>query len=279
MNIYNTVLTLQEFIQAAKKANKSIGFVPTMGALHKGHMSLIEKARNDNNLVVSSIYVNPLQFNNKSDFTLYPRTFEKDIQMLKNVGCDAVFCPDDTIINSGEDFDYDIGFMDTVMEGLHRPGHFKGVAYIVKTLFEAVEPDSAYFGEKDYQQLAVIKKMTKDFNLNINIISCETIREENGLAMSSRNERLSAASRGEAGVIYAGLKHIKKHIDSLTPETAKKFFEEKISDNDGFSLEYIEICNAETLKPISSWRECDTCVVCTAVFLENIRLIDNIILF
>lgn len=267
--IYNT-------IDAVKKDGRTIGFVPTMGALHHGHISLLNKAMSENDTVVCSIYVNPLQFNNNEDFKKYPRFIEDDIEKLDKAACSIVFIPDDTIINSSSNFNYNLGYLDNIMEGLFRPGHFKGVAFIVKTLFEIVKPDRAYFGEKDYQQLAVIKKMTKDFNLNVKIIPCPTERENDGLALSSRNERLSKTERLIAPKIYEGLNYLKNNILNFNFCELKLWFKEFLEKETPMKVEYIEICDSESLKIISAVKESSSIVVCTAVYLGNVRLIDNL---
>lgn len=255
---------------------KTIGFVPTMGALHAGHLALVERARNENDIVVCSIYVNPLQFNNTSDLNLYPRVLESDCTMLEAAGCDMVFTPDDTIISDSAGFEYEVGYLDTVMEGAFRPGHFKGVAYIVKKLFEIVAPHRAYFGEKDYQQLAVVRQMNSYFKLGVNIVPCLTVREPDGLAMSSRNTRLNHNERQIAPAIYKALLYIKENISHFPVTGLKNKFEEILFSHGLFSVEYIEICNAETLEILSNTTQCKNIVVCTAVNLGNVRLIDNI---
>ena len=270
---------MEQHIAQLKNEGKKIGFVPTMGALHDGHISLVERARRENDIVVASIYVNPLQFNNPNDLKKYPRVPEKDLQLLQDACCDLVFMPDDAIIGDSKGFNYNIGYFDTIMEGFHRPGHFKGVAFIVKTFFEIVQPNKAYFGEKDYQQLAVIKKMVKDFGLPVSIIPCPTVREPNGLAMSSRNARLTEDEKQSAAGIFEGLIYIKNNIFSQKPEVLKEWFVKNIQNHPGMQVEYIELCDSENLTPVTEVKESASVVACTAVYLRNVRLIDNLKIF
>ena len=210
MKIINTVAEYKDFLSATDK--KQTGFVPTMGALHRGHLSLVRKALSENDLTVVSIFVNPKQFNDKKDFEKYPRTLEKDLELLKNEKCDIVFVPKtDDIYNNYDGIKIDFKGLDKIYEGKFRPGHFQGVVDIVYRLFEIVKPDNAYFGEKDFQQLAIIKLMVKQFNLPINIVSCEIVREKSGLAMSSRNERLTEEQREIASFIYKTMIFIKEN--------------------------------------------------------------------
>lgn len=279
MKIFKTQEDLNPFITKLQEQKKSIGFVPTMGALHKGHLALVKKAIAENDIVVSSIYVNPLQFNNTDDFSSYPRFFDEDINLLKKEGCHVVFFPDNKIIAGAEEFHYEVGYLDTIMEGYYRPGHFKGVAYIVKKLFELVQPDKAYFGLKDYQQWVVINKMVRDFELPVELVPCETVREPGGLAMSSRNQQLSPQARKTANIIYQTLETIKEYSHKKNTEDLKKLFKDTINAIPQMQVEYIEICDAETLEPVNRWPQKKKCVACTAVFYHNVRLIDNIILF
>jgi len=275
---YNTD-ELTNHILSLKQKENTIGFVPTMGALHIGHISLIEKAKQLNQIVVCSIYINPLQFNNKNDFDKYPRVPESDVQILEKAGCDIVLIPDDTIVNDSRNFNYNIGYLDEVMEGVCRPNHFKGVAYIVKKLFDIVKPDHAYFGEKDYQQLMVVRKMVMDFNMNVQIISCPTVREQDGLAFSSRNVRLTPDERKIAPLIYEGLNYIKNNIHTYTVNELKLWFFNFLEKDQRMKVEYIEICHGETLKLLEFVSDAESIVVCTAVFLGKVRLIDNIKIF
>ena len=276
MLIISSHIELKNKIDFYRAKNLTIGFVPTMGALHQGHLSLISKAKTINDIVVCSIYVNPLQFNNKEDFEKYPRLAEQDCTMLEKAKCNIVYIPNNLIIADSADFEYEIGTLDEIMEGLFRPGHFKGVAFIVKKLFEIVNPHNAYFGEKDYQQLALIKKLTKDFLLNVDVISCPTIREHDGLALSSRNARLSKAQRSIAAKIYEGLNLIKNNINNFSFDELKSMFVKHIEATNVMKVEYIEICDAENLQLLSNISQSKSIIICTAVYLEKIRLIDNI---
>ncbi len=279
MQIFKTARSVTRFSEDKREKGKLIGFVPTMGALHKGHISILEKAKRENDFTVCSIYINPLQFNNSKDFNTYPRNFTSDVQMLEDAGCDVLFFPDDNIVGDASHFKYDIGYLDTIMEGLHRPGHFKGVAYIVNKLFEIVKPHRAYFGLKDYQQWAVINKLATDFEMDIELIPCETVREDSGLAMSSRNSRLTSEGRKQASIIYKALCFIKEQAKKDTIENVKIKFCDIIKQNAQMKIEYIDICDAFSLKPLKNWDEADSAVAFTAVSFQNVRLIDNIILF
>jgi len=279
MLILNNKEEIKKNIDLLKKEKKSVGFVPTMGALHEGHISLLKRAKAENEIAVCSIYVNPLQFNNKEDFNKYPRLLNNDTKLLEDTGCDIVFVPDDSIIKNSSAFSYDLGYLDEIMEGFFRPNHFSGVVYIVKTLFEIVNPDRAYFGQKDYQQLAVIKKMTRDFNFNIEIVSCPTTREKDGLALSSRNARLLTPERLVASKIYKGLNFIKNNIHNKSINELKLWYVKYIENEPLMKVEYVEICDGESLKSISDISESNAIVVCTAIFIGNIRLIDNLKIF
>lgn len=249
-----------------------------MGALHQGHLSLIKQARQENDFVVCSIFVNPIQFNRAEDLHNYPRTPEKDLIMLEAEGCDLVFMPNEMEMYPEpltESFDF--GVLDTVMEGAFRPGHFKGVATVVKRLFEIVKPHAAYFGEKDYQQLLVIKSLCKQLNLTLQIVSCPIIREADGLAMSSRNMRLSTEQRTAAPVIYKALLEARKMSKFHSAEQIHNYVVTLINSNPHLKVEYFEIADANTLLPPSG-KSLDNCIACIAVNAGNIRLIDNIIL-
>ena len=206
MNVYNFIVDIQRFVEEKHNLGLKVGFVPTMGALHEGHLSLINRAKKDNDIVVSSVFVNPIQFNNPTDLEKYPRTPERDIEKLEQAGCDAVFMPSvDEMYPEKVEEHYDFGDLERVMEGACRPRHFNGVAIVVRKLFEIVTPDRAYFGEKDFQQLAIIKKMVQNLNMNLEIVPCPIIRENDGLAMSSRNVRLNETERAIAPQIFATL--------------------------------------------------------------------------
>lgn len=280
MQIINTIEEVKNHLNKIREKNLSIGFVPTMGALHEGHLSLIREARKENDYVVCSIFVNPLQFNSKSDLEKYPRDFEKDVTMLNDEKCDLLFHPSESgMIPQIKSENFDLGGLDQVMEGKFRPGHFNGVASIVKLLFQIIEPQRAYFGMKDYQQLVIIHKITKDHNLPVEIIPCHTIREDDGLAMSSRNQLLSKSERKQAATIFKVLKMIKIHSGFSTINEIKEYVESQFRKSKIAKLEYFEVVDMYSLKPLKAWAESNNVIACTAVTVGNVRLIDNIILF
>lgn len=266
-----------------------------MGALHSGHISLVNKAKTDCDVVVCSIFVNPTQFNDISDLEKYPRPLASDCQLLEKVNCDIVFAPEVREIYSEAELELkkqniedkswengksvDFGTLETVMEGAHRPGHFNGVAQVVSKLFRIVQPDMAYFGQKDFQQLAIIRSMTKQLEMPIEIIACDILREPNGLAMSSRNERLTKQEREVAAIISKTLFLIKELYISNTISALKAKGEELIQAVPSIKLEYLEISDSESLQPISDFKQCKSAVVCIAVKLGEVRLIDNVILY
>ncbi|MCX6352880.1 MAG: pantoate--beta-alanine ligase [Bacteroidetes bacterium] len=272
------VYEVQDFISLQKSAGKKIGFVPTMGALHQGHLSLIEKSNTETDVTVCSIFVNPTQFNNAGDFNRYPRNIEEDLEMLSLSGCDFVFFPmPEEMYPDGEfkTINFHAGSLGEVMEGKHRPGHFEGVAAVVKRLFDIVNPDIAFFGLKDFQQVAIIKKMVADFNLSVKIIGCPTIREMDGLAMSSRNKLLNADQRIKAAFIY---KILKEAVFEFKTQPAKAVIQHALADfaaNGSFAIDYFDICSAETLLPITNYTPQTPAVICIAAYLGEVRLIDN----
>jgi pantoate--beta-alanine ligase len=264
----------------SKTADKTIGFVPTMGALHNGHIQLVKDSCLNNDLTVVSIFVNPTQFNQQGDLTNYPRTLQKDLLLLEDSGCDAVIVPSvEEIYPSGlENFiNIDLGYLDTVMEGAYRPGHFKGVIMVVDLLFKLVKPHKAYFGEKDFQQLLVIKKLKETQNYSIQIVSCPIFREKDGLAYSSRNLLLSKENRAKAKIVPNVLLHSIEMFKKLTIEDLKKWVEVTVNSVSGVSLDYFEVVNQNTLKPISSQIGEEEIRFFIAVKIGGIRLIDNMI--
>ena len=278
MKVVSTKNELQSEIEKIKEKKKSIGLVPTMGALHKGHLSLIERCINENDISVVSIFVNPTQFNNKKDLEKYPRNVAKDIQLLDDLGCTLVFTPsveemyEDKELN--QPFEFDFGGLDTMMEGKFRPGHFNGVVQIVSKLFQLVQPDRAYFGEKDFQQLAIIRYMVKKMKFDIDIVPCPIVREANGLAMSSRNELLTPEQRKIAPEISKILFASRELVPELSPSAIENWVTEKLNNIPAFKVDYFEIVNAETLLPVQSWKE--SAIGCVAVYCGEVRLIDNI---
>ena len=277
MNVYNFIVDIQRFVEEKHNLGLKVGFVPTMGALHEGHISLINRAKKENDIVVCSVFVNPIQFNNPADLEKYPRTPEKDITKLEQAGCDAVFMPtaEEMYPNKVEDH-YDFGDIEHVMEGACRPGHFNGVAIVVRKLFEIVNPNKAYFGEKDFQQLAIIKKMVRDLNMNLEIVPCPIVRENDGLAMSSRNVRLNEAERAIAPKIFATLNDSITKKDAMSPSEMKKYTLDKYAEIKEFDVEYVEITDEINLKSLEIWNECDHARIFVALQLGPVRLIDNV---
>jgi len=278
MKTLHTAKELQEAL-AELKIGVSIGFVPTMGALHRGHLALVEQSIRENDITVCSIFVNPIQFNNPDDLKKYPRMPEADLKMLEAVHCDLVFLPDvgemypDPVQKS-----YDFGHLDTVMEGEHRPGHFNGVGVVVDRLFRIVKPDRAYFGLKDYQQLMVIREMVKQEGHNVEVIGCPIVREDDGLAMSSRNMRLSNHQRKVAPAIHKALSFAAENHTLFSVQELEKEVLLLLNQIPDANVEYATVSNANTLLPITDWPESDDAVLCVALSLGDIRLIDNMIL-
>jgi hypothetical protein len=280
MKVINKTSDLQAIIEQFKNDGKSIGLVPTMGALHKGHMSLVKNSISNNDITVVSIFVNPTQFNNPNDLASYPRTVDKDLELLQTIGCDIVFAPeaDDIYSKSETDsrFEFDFEGLDKVMEGKFRPGHFNGVVQIVSKLFDLVRPNRAYFGEKDFQQLAIIRLMTRRYNLPIEIVPCPIVREDSGLALSSRNSLLKDNEKQVASHIYAVLNESRQFVPQTEVEELKQCVIAAIEQKPELKVEYFDIVDGHTLKSIGKWDECDYVVGCITVFCGNVRLIDNI---
>ena len=279
MLIFNKKSDLSAFLSPLILQNKSIGFVPTMGALHKGHLSLLEKSLSENEITVMSIFVNPTQFNNAEDLDKYPRTLERDVQIMQELSNNIiVYAPEVEDIYEGntisESFEYD--GLENQMEGKHRPGHFDGVGTIVKRLFEIIKPKKAYFGEKDFQQLQIVKKLVSKHNIPVEVIGCPIHREANGLAMSSRNERLSVLAKEKAAIIYQILLRAKDVFQTHSAEETTKYVENEFKKHAEFELEYFEIAEETTLLPISVKVSNKKYRGFIAIFIENIRLIDNI---
>lgn len=277
MILVKTIKELQKRLQSLKSSG-TVGFVPTMGALHRGHISLVNKAVAENAVTVVSIFVNPTQFNDPNDLKRYPRNLDADLALLEPTECNLVFAPDPKEIYPKPDTrKFNFGPLEEVMEGKHRPGHFNGVAQVVSKLFEIVKPDKAYFGLKDFQQLAIIKNMVKQLSLPVEIIPCPIVREESGLAMSSRNELLSAEERENAALIYQTLSEAKKLTKQKSVNEVTKWVIEKINQNPWLTVEYYEIVDDENLRPVENWDEKKTLVGCIAVYCGKVRLIDNIV--
>lgn len=277
MKVFEKIAEIQQEVGTLLNENKTIGFVPTMGALHEGHISLITNSKQDNDITISSIFVNPIQFNNPNDLRNYPRTLQEDLKKLEAAGCDIVFAPSvEEMYPKKVDETYNFGSLESVMEGKFRPGHFNGVAVVVKRLFEITTPTRAYFGQKDFQQLAIIKALVKQTNSKIEIVECPTIRESDGLAMSSRNTLLSEERRKSACLISQVLFQINEVKNSKTIDEIKTFVNEKINSDEYLEVEYFEIVDSQTLQPINSWEDSKTITACIAVHNGNVRLIDNI---
>lgn len=278
MQVLNTKNELISLLKNYKKEGKKIGFVPTMGALHEGHLSLVKESKNNSDITVVSIFVNPTQFNDSEDLKRYPRTLEKDVELLKTVNCDLVFVPSvEEIYPEPDQRKFDFGYIESVMEGAKRPGHFNGVGQVVSRLFDIVQPDKAFFGMKDFQQIAIIKNMVKQLSYNIEIVPCPIIREENGLAKSSRNTLLDEDHKKNAPYIYATLKKARTLVPEMKVEEVKQWITNEINSNPFLETEYVEIVDDTTLKVIENWSEKGSKVACVAVYAGKIRLIDNIV--
>lgn len=277
MEIFQLVSELEDRLHLIRSKDKRLGFVPTMGALHKGHAELIKRCVKNNDFCIVSIFVNPTQFNNKEDLILYPRTLNKDLQLLEDIGVDIVFTPSENeMYPEPDDRIFDFGQLDKVMEGSFRPGHFNGVAQIVSKLFQYIQPDRVYFGEKDFQQFAIVKSMVDQLKLNIEIVPVPTVRESSGLAMSSRNQRLSFDQKKSASEIYRVLQKSKTKMHNFTPAQAADYVVKAINDVPELSVEYFEIVDGNSLKLTTSWFDSNYIVGCIAVLCGDVRLIDNI---
>lgn len=271
---------LLSLIRNNKQKGYTVGFVPTMGALHKGHITLVKKSVKENDLTIVSIFINPTQFNDKKDLDKYPRTLEADLLKLIPTGVDVVFAP--SVIEMYPDgdekgSDIDLGGLDKNLEGAFRPGHFKGVAQVVKRLLDIVTPDKMYMGQKDFQQFTIIQYMIDSLKIKTKLVICPIIREPNGLAMSSRNERLSPLTREKAGIIYTTLKAIKKYQNTKTVTELEQYGKQKLTVAP-FECEYFSIVDGHKLTTINDFSDTDYVVACVAVWADGVRLIDNIML-
>lgn len=279
MHIFHGKLALTDYLKSIKTKNSTLGFVPTMGALHQGHLALMQRSLQENKNTVVSIFVNPTQFNNPEDLAKYPRTLEADIQKLTALSPEIIlYAPTVDDIYEGQPLSqsFDFDGLENQMEGKFRPGHFNGVGTIVKRLFEIVKPTNAYFGEKDFQQLQIVKKLVSKNNLNVNIIGCPIFRESNHLAMSSRNERLSAQERKEAAIIYKTLSNTKEKFKNNSSKSVTEWVQKEFKNNPLFTLEYFVIADEETLLPCVRKNKTKKYRAFIAVFVNNIRLIDTI---
>lgn len=276
MKIVNNIKELKGYLAEEKRNNKQVGFVPTMGALHEGHLSLVKRCVEENDVCVVSIFVNPTQFNDKHDLETYPRTLEKDCSLLEPAGCDYVFAPSvEEMYPEPDTRTFDFGLVSAVMEGARRPGHFNGVAQIVSKLFYAVEPDNAYFGEKDFQQIAVIRAMVEQLNIPVKIIACPILREADGLALSSRNVRLTSEQRQKAPLIARTLKESTTFAREKSVQEVIDYVVNTINADPVMRVEYYEIVDGYTLESIQNWSDTTYPIGCITVYCGEVRLIDN----
>ncbi|MBD0400891.1 pantoate--beta-alanine ligase [Flammeovirga sp. EKP202] len=284
MNVFNKVSTLKEFVNNCKFSKKTIGFVPTMGALHEGHLTLIRQSKKENDITICSIFVNPTQFNNAIDLKHYPIKHTEDKALLEDAECDILFLPSvEEMYPSGIENKNLVGFLfgdiEKQLEGAFRPGHFNGVGIVVSKLFHMVNPDKAYFGLKDLQQFLIIRKMTKELSFGIEVIGVPTVREEDGLAMSSRNLRLTSDERAKAPFIYEVISEMKNKINhSQAPKEVLDWGIQKFQKNTSFHLEYLEIVNTSDLKPVEPYQTPNAYAIVIAAHLGKVRLIDNLLI-
>jgi len=284
MEIYNTVQTLQQRLYQLSREGEKVGFVPTMGALHEGHLTLILDALEENDIVVCSIFVNPTQFNDPNDLIKYPRPIEKDKQMLQSVGCQILFLPEVEEIYPQDlvEPEFDLNGLDLPMEGAKRPGHFKGVVRVVHRLLDIVKPDSLYMGQKDFQQYSIIANMLRQMNSKIRLVRVPIVREIDGLAMSSRNVRLSQAGREKAPILYKVLQEIEYYVNSQPfpiPKNALEIAHALFQQHGIENIDYFEIVDGNTLHELHSFEDSNFAVVCAVIVIDAVRLLDNVILF
>ena len=277
MNIVHTIKDLQAALEALRAQGKTVGLVPTMGALHAGHASLVKRCVAENDATVVSVFVNPTHFNDKNDLAKYPRTLDADCRLLEACGATFAFAPSvEEMYPEPDTRHFSYAPLDTVMEGAFRPGHFNGVCQVVSKLFDIVKPDRAYFGEKDFQQLAIIREMVRQMHFSLEIVGCPIVREEDGLALSSRNMRLSAEERQQALHISKTLFESRDYAATHTVAETQRFVEDSIAAVSGLRLEYFELVDGDTLQKIANWEDTDYAVGCITVFCGEVRLIDNI---
>ena len=279
VKVVHTRSEVAAVLNEVRAKGKSIGLVPTMGALHKGHASLVRKAVADNDFVVVSVFVNPTQFNDKNDLLRYPRTPKEDIVLLDQAGASLVFMPSvEEMYPEPDTREFSFGLLGEVMEGAHRPGHFNGVAQVVSKLFDIVSPTRAYFGQKDFQQIAIIRKMMEMLGYKLEIVSCPIVREADGLAVSSRNMLLTPEKRANAPLIAKTLYEACNKVRNSTVQQLIDWVEAQINGNPHLKVEYFEVSNAVTLEPVRSWDQAEHIVGCIVVHAGEVRLIDNVIL-
>ena len=279
MLILKTAAALHAFTERARQTNRRVGLVPTMGALHAGHLQLVRAARAECDEVVASIFVNPTQFNNAEDFRLYPRVPDADAALLGPAGCTALFAPPvEEMYPQPTVLRFDFGPLEHVMEGAHRPGHFNGVATVVSKLFHLARPHRAYFGQKDWQQVAVIRQLVADLSFDLEIVTCPTIREADGLAMSSRNRRLDAAARAAAPLLHRVLEAAAAQVrQGVPPAQVRADALATLAGEPLFTPEYVEVADADTLQPLAAYAPGRAVVLCLAAHLGGVRLIDNVV--
>ena len=279
MKVFNKIAALQNALFYDRKAGKSVGLVPTMGALHEGHASLVRRSVEENDVTVVSVFLNPTQFNDKGDLDRYPRTLDADCQLLESIGADYVLAPSvEEMYPVPDTRQFEFPPVSTVMEGARRPGHFNGVCQVVSRLFYIVRPDRAYFGEKDWQQIAVVKQLVKYIGMNVQIVECDIVRDDDGLAKSSRNTLLAPDERAIAPAIYKALKKSVADAKKLSVAETHDSVVNEINAIDGLEVEYFEIVNGDTLLPVASWDDAPHVVGCITVYCGKtpIRLIDHI---
>ena len=277
MKIFKQISPLKAYLKDVRLSGKSIELVPTMGALHQGHVALVKAARSQNQVTVCSIFVNPTQFNNPADLVKYPRTLEKDTELLKEVQCDVVFCPEtEEIYPAQSNLKLDFGQLDKVMEGKFRPGHFSGVGLVVSKLFHIVEPDHAYFGQKDWQQFAIIERLVEEMNFNVILHGVPTLREPDGLALSSRNLRLTPSQRPHSNIFYKALLEARSKIKSGEKiDKIKNHVKEMVERYENITLEYFEVADSKNLIPVENVDKANRPIMCIAGYVGEVRLIDN----
>ncbi len=281
MLLFKKTDALSAFLKKNKQSGKTVGFVPTMGALHAGHVSLIEKSKAENDVTVCSIFVNPVQFNDPEDLKRYPRPIERDIELLLSASCDVLFFPpvEEIYPNGTENLiHFDLGEIEKILDGKFRPNHFQGVANVMKLLLNTVQPDRLYMGQKDFQQVMVVRKMMKQENTNCRLIPCEIIREPDGLAMSSRNVRLNESERKNSSVISQTLFFIQNNFDKFSVTAIKTEAEKMLSKIPDSKLDYLEIANAENLSAVTDWKDAKHIVALVAIKVGKVRLIDNVVI-
>jgi len=278
MEVIQQVSAIRAKVQALRCSGKRIGFVPTMGALHEGHLQLLRASAQANDTTICSIFVNPTQFNNTEDYVLYPRTLEHDIALLETVGCDLLFVPEAAEVYAQQSLlTFSFGALEAVMEGAHRPGHFNGVATVVSKLFHYVQPHRAYFGQKDLQQVAVIRQLVQGLSFDVEVVCCPTVREADGLAMSSRNKRLTAAQRRLATHLYKSLEQAAAQLKHEPLQQIKAGLASYLKGIDEVKLEYFEVADPLTLQPVHEVGQAQEVALCIAAFVGPVRLIDNMV--